>query len=328
MKSTAIKELSEGDNTFYHFDKDTGFWGIPSISHNIRYPVAPDKVFEATHNSFGNRDDETILDHSKKTLLVIGGSHTWGVAMEKEKRYTDLLKEDGKFNVINMGHCSLGLDQILVAIKKKSKLFNPNIIVIEQYPWSIHRILNTYVNGFCRPSYSINNKNELKLNRVPKLANIKFFRNLIGGYYDFKKEFLEYKAGLKIKNNYDPKTDPIFLLWKTRYYDYMYKLSEAIIKEVKAYCIKNNIKLLFMLGTVNQQLKYKADTSLIDYDLPRRRIIRILNDNNIEYIDTLKAMLREHKSNLPVVFDDGHINERGNFIFAKLLKNYLSKVNW
>ena len=61
MKSTVIKELSEGDNTFYQFDKDVGFWGIPSISHNIRYPVAPDKVFEAAHNSYGNRDDE-ILD--------------------------------------------------------------------------------------------------------------------------------------------------------------------------------------------------------------------------------------------------------------------------
>ena len=86
MKSTVIKELSEGDNTFYQFDKDVGFWGIPSISHNIRYPVAPDKVFEAAHNSYGNRDDETALDNSKETLLVIGGSHTWGVAMEKEKK--------------------------------------------------------------------------------------------------------------------------------------------------------------------------------------------------------------------------------------------------
>ena len=194
-----------------------------------------------------------------------------------------------------MGHCSLGLDQILVAIKKKSKLFNPNIIVIEQYPWAMHRILNNYVNGFCRPFFNINHKNQLKFNQVPKLAYLKFFRNLIGGYYDFKKEFLEYKAGLKIKNNYNPKSDPIFLLWKTRYYDYMYKLAEAIIKEINAYSLKNDIKLLFLLGTVNQQLKYKACTSLIDYDLPRRRLIKILTDNNIQFIDTLETMLKQNK---------------------------------
>ena len=40
--------------------------------------------------------------------------------MEKEKRYTELLKEDGKYNILNMGHCSLGLDQIFIAIKKKA----------------------------------------------------------------------------------------------------------------------------------------------------------------------------------------------------------------
>ena len=69
MVSKVIKELSEGDNTFYHFDKDTGFWGIPSISHNIRYPVAPNKIFEASHNRFGNRDDEVSLDIKKKTII-------------------------------------------------------------------------------------------------------------------------------------------------------------------------------------------------------------------------------------------------------------------
>ncbi|MDC3057375.1 hypothetical protein OA100_00815 [Alphaproteobacteria bacterium] len=324
MVSKVIKELSEGDNTFYRFDKDTGFWGIPSISHNIRYPVAPNKIFVASHNRFGNRDDEVSLDIKKKTIIFLGGSHTWGVAMEKEKRYTELLKEDGKYNILNMGHCSLGLDQIFIAIKKKAMFFKPNLIIIEQYPWSIHRILNTYVNGFCRPVFSLNNKNMLNFNKVPSIAGLKIFRSILGNYYDFKKEFLEYKANLNIKDNYNPETDPIFLLWKTRYYDYLYNLAETIITEIKKFCYSERIKLIFLLGTVNQQLRYNSKSSLVDYDLPRRRFIKTLRNNNISYIDTLNAMIKNNTINSPVAFEDGHINEKGNYIFATEIKNYLN----
>ena len=248
--------------------------------------------------------------------------------MEQEKRYTDIVKKDGRFNIINMGHCSLGLDQISIAIKKKTNIFNPDMIVIEQYPWSIHRILNTYVNGFCRPTYKINNNNEVALNKVPNIAYFRFIRSLIGGYYDFKKEFSEYKNNLNVKNKYNPETDPIFLLWKTRYYDYMYKLADRLIKLINNYCNNKNIKLLFLIGTVNQQIKFKSKTSLIDYDLPRKKLVSILNDSNIEYIDTLKPMLSQHSKNSPVAYDDGHINEKGNLIFAKELNKYLKLINW
>ena len=78
-----------------------------------------------------------------------------------------------------------------------------------------------------------------------------------------------------------------------------------------------------MIGTVNQQLRYKSKTSLIDYDLPRKRFLEILNKNKIEYLDTLKTMLDNNKSSAPVAYDDGHINEKGNFIFYSLLKEFL-----
>ncbi len=264
----------------------------------------------------------------KKTIIFLGGSHTWGVAMEQEKRYTDLLKKNNSFNILNMGHCSLGLDQISVAIKNKAQKFKPDMIVIEQYPWSIHRILNTYVNGFCRPTYKINKKNKVSFSAVPKIAFLKIFRTILGGYYEFKKEFLEYKNNLNVKYNYDPKTDPIFLLWKTRYYDYMYKLAEGLVKEIQDYCLMRNIKLVFLIGTVNQQLKFCSDTALIDYDLPRKRFINILKKQNIEYVDTLKKMLLENKKSSPVAYEDGHINEKGNFIFYKEIKRYLKTMNW
>lgn len=322
-----IRKISEGDITFYRFDKEIGFWGIPSIEHYISYPVAPKKVFKAYHNKYGNRDEEVILNKNKQTTIFLGGSHTWGVAMDQENRYTDILKKEIPHNIINMGHCSLGLDQVYIAAKKKALVFNPNTLVVEQYPWSIHRIINTYVNGFCRPSFYFNKDNKILLNKVPSIARINFFRKILGGYYDFKKEFNEFKTNLNIKNNYNPETDPIFLLWHARYYDNLYNLAEAIIIKIKNFCIKQNIELLFLIGTVNQQLKYNSKTSLIDYDLPRKRFISILERQKIDYIDSSMAMLKNHTKTSPVAYSDGHINEKGNKILAKLLKEKFVSSN-
>ena len=45
--------------------------------------------------------------------------------------------------VYNIGHVSMGLDQICLAVMTKSDHYTPSVIIVEQYPWAIHRILNT-----------------------------------------------------------------------------------------------------------------------------------------------------------------------------------------
>ena len=39
-----------------------------------------------------------------------------------------------------MGHCSLGLDQVILAIMKNAEKYNAKIIFIEQYTWALHRV--------------------------------------------------------------------------------------------------------------------------------------------------------------------------------------------
>ena len=56
-------------------------------------------------------------------------------------------------NVINMGHCSLGLDQITIAIMEKTKKYNPKIIIVEQYTWALHRVITRAVSGYIRPNF-------------------------------------------------------------------------------------------------------------------------------------------------------------------------------
>jgi hypothetical protein len=296
----------------YKFDSQMGFWGIPNIDLDLNFG-------SVTHDEYGNRNSKHESYMEDKKILCFGGSHTWGGGIPQGLRYTDLLQKSIKQQVINVGHCSLGLDQICLAILSKSKKYNPEVIIIEQHPWAVHRILNNYVNGYVKPYFYLDNKKKLKLKKVPWIARYKFFRTLIGQYYSFRKELKEFEKDINIKYEYDPELDPIFLLWKARQYDGMYDLLEQILLVISEFCRKNDIKLLFAVGVIRQQFCYQSQSKLIDYELPRKRLINLLEKIKIDYVDLTPSMLLEHTTENPVIFEDGHINLKGHQIFSEVL---------
>ena len=328
LKQRNAKRLVAGDTTFYQFDKVIGFWGIQNISHEIEYDVAPGKRIFASHNSDGNRDIEFELSTEAKSIICLGGSHTWGLAVDQTVRYSDLLRKRFGCGVVNMGHPSVGLDQIALTLFEKSSAYKPDIVIIEQYPWALHRILSRYVNGFIRPSFSIDAENKLNLDPVPFLARFRFFRKIMGAFYDFKKGFSEYRAGIDVEQNYDAILDPMFLTWKSSYYDYMYELADKLVAGIANHCSNHKIELVFVLGTVNQQFAGVAPSDLVDFNLPRARFLNILEANNVSYVDSHDTMLKENAPKDPVAFSDGHINEKGHAIMARILGDFIEKNGW
>ncbi len=328
LKNKQVRRMKDGDTSFYQFDNEIGFWGIPNLELKISYDVNPQKPIITSHNSDGNRDIEFNPDKNKKTIVCLGGSHSWGLGVDASERYSDILRGRLDCNILNMAHPSLGLDQIANVLYTKAQKFSPNIVVIEQYPWAIHRIVTTYVNRYFRPGFKIDNNNKLSINKVPNMAKFKIFRLIMGIYYKFEKQFSEYLSGIELDKNYDPLIDPLFLVWKSHHYNYMYKLAEKIVAQMVEYCSQNNIKMLFVLGAVNQQYQLNSKSNLVDYDLPRKRLINVLNKNNVDYLDMLPFMLAENSVKDPVAFSDGHINEKGHSIFAKKIQEYFHKKGW
>jgi len=314
--------------SLYQFDKDIGFWGAPNLSQDYVSDLNSTPI-QLSNNKYGIRDSVEYNDKLTNNIVIIGGSHSWGAGVEAEQRYSDILAERLSRQVINMAQCSLGIDQICVAIMKKTQQLNPKIIVIEQYPWSVLRIGNNYVNGYIKPSFSLDSNDNLELTKVPFLAKYKAIRQAIGEYRSYKKQLSEYQSGIDL-SVYDPMLDPIFLSWKSAHYSYMYKLLEKIIIVIKDYCQSNDIKLLFALGTLHQQFKEggQKKSLLIDYDLPRNKLQTILNKLNIDCIDTKDVMLSSHTQDDPVAFYDGHINAKGHRIFADLIEGFFKEKKW
>ena len=146
------KTKTEGNHTnvavqLYEYDSFIGFWGARN-REKLVYGQYRDEPIHVYHNSDGLRDDEHLEIGTQGSVVVIGGSHTWGGGIDKEARYSDRLTKLLARPVVNMGHPSLGLDQVCLALFKKSSKYNPKIIVVEQYAWALHRILRSHVNGF------------------------------------------------------------------------------------------------------------------------------------------------------------------------------------
>lgn len=312
---------------FYKMDPDVGFWGVPNIKRYVQTDLKSDPMF-VSHNSDGNRGEEIIEIDPKGTIVTIGGSHSWGAGVDYGERYSELLSERTGKQVINLGHASLGIDQICIAIMKKSQKYNPRVIVVEQYPWAVIRILSGYVNGYVKPVFSLDKEEQLVLKKVPAIVKFSLGRKLVGSYYSFKKELQEFRSGIDLQNNYNPLTDPIFLYWKIKHYDYLYKLLKKIIIVMRDYCRQQNIKLIFSLGAIHQQFVGSNRSDLIDYNLPRNRLIEILDDIGVPYVDMTKALIAANNENDPVIFHDGHINVKGHDVFSQILQDELENRCW
>ena len=320
------KTKIQDSSPMYGFDPKIGFWGLKNLNHKAYFDYEIENPIDVYHNSEGLREDD-FKESNKESIICCGGSHTWGAGIEQNKRYSDLLKFKQPFDVVNMGHCSLGLDQVILSIIGKTEMYKPRIIIIEQYTWALHRVITKYVSGYIRPNFYFDKNGDFKLNKIPFYLKYRVLRKVVGDYYNFKKEMQEFRSGIDLKENYNLKEDPIFLSWKNSSYREMYRIVDSLIETINSYCNQKNIKLIFCLGPLKNQLDFKKKSDLIDYDLPHKKFISILKKHRITFLDTTIKMKKAHKKKR-VIFKDGHLNEHGHKYMSDLLLEKIKSLEW
>jgi len=308
--------------SFYEFNKVYGFWGKKNISSQVRFPQSQEKLIDVSHNSLGIRETEIGKKIKAKRILCFGGSHTWGAGMEDKYRYSNLLNSNSKYESFNFGQCSFSLEQIYLLIKKVVKEFETDLVVIEQYPWSLTRSINPFINSYIRPLFLKKNNNFQQM-KIRQHYKIKLIRNFIGNYLKFKKDFIEYYNEIHLLDDEKKYIDPIYKKSFESYYYEMYEIVEYVIKLISEFCKKNNLKLLFLVTPSKDELFNKIVSEEIDYSLPRLNLIRILNKNQINFVDVCNEFKSEFSVAHPI-YQDGHANEKGHSIIAKnIFSRYL-----
>lgn len=315
----------------YRFDPTIGWWGAPNIDKLVAFEGPNGPLVRVRHNSDGNRENPFQPDLNVRNIVCFGGSHTWGAFVDQESRYTDRLTAMTKRRFLNLGHGSFGLDQICISLLTKVERYSPSAIIIEQYPWALHRVLNNYINlgpGYLRPFFYLDSDGSLKLQKLSFFTRFVMFRKIVGAYRSYKKELQEFMNGIDLKKEYDPYTDPIFLCWKTQYYTYMYSLIDKILEVIKNHCDKMGYKLLFVVVAYKQQFAPASDCGLIDYNLPAKKFKALLDKNGIRYVDTVPALLSAHTPEDPVIVQDGHTSAKGHKVIAKEINKEMDKLGW
>ena len=129
LRITNLRILREGDSErslTYRYDAELGWAPIPHSSS----AVTTARTIQAQHNSLGFRDIEFKRD-SRPTMLFIGDSFVWGLDVEANERFTDLLRQRMPgFNLVNAGVSGYGTDQQYLLLQKVWPTFEPDIVVL------------------------------------------------------------------------------------------------------------------------------------------------------------------------------------------------------
>ena len=309
-------------SAMYQFDSKYGFWGAPLFDKEIFYPEFSRSV-RVIHDEFGNRSTLSKLDlNPRESVLFLGGSHTWGAGVNNDETYPAIFEANSNFKAHNLAQCSFGLDQMYLVLKNEIKKLQPVFVFLELHPWVIHRILRQSALGFPKPYFSTAKNYEYR--KLSKFMRITLFRIISAKYREFVKGYEEYIAGIKLDFISDEFGDPIFHLWKQKYYDRMYGLAENLFSLISEESARCGSKLIVVLGPTLQELKNnKINLEIIDFSLPRNKLIEILKRLDIEFIDFLPDFSRLGPKEVDqVMFKDGHINEAGHELIAmKILES-------
>jgi len=246
-------------NLIYRYDDSLGWFPKENSKDRYSKDTAPRKVL-AEHNNLGFRDDEFADDINKPNIIFLGDSFTWGYDVEKDERFSEILrKENHQYDIYNLGVSGYGTDQEFLLLKKYYDQFKPKIIFLV----------------FCNDNDYLDNSSN----------------NRYGGYF---KPYFEYKNdSLVLKGVPAPKSSNYYLLDFYKHHPIIYR--SHIVKNiammlnnykiVRPQMIKISDPTIHILTEMNNFIKDKGATFVLTSVSYDQNIDDFAKQNNITYID-------------------------------------------
>jgi hypothetical protein len=129
LRVADLRELREGvseRSLSYTYDAELGWTPIPGSSS----VVTNARAIHAHHNQLGLRDDEFVPD-ARPTIMFLGDSFVWGLDVEANERFTELLKSLIRdHNILAAGVSGYGTDQEYLLLQKLWPRVKPAVVVL------------------------------------------------------------------------------------------------------------------------------------------------------------------------------------------------------
>jgi GDSL-like lipase/acylhydrolase family protein len=121
-----LRDSSSERSLTYQYDAELGWAPVPNSSA----VVTNVRTIHARHNSLGLRDIEFVRD-GRPAMLFIGDSFVWGLDVEAEERFTDLLRPRiPDYNILNAGVSGYGTDQEYLLLQRLWPKIEPKVVVL------------------------------------------------------------------------------------------------------------------------------------------------------------------------------------------------------
>src|ERR1700761_6844953 len=121
-----LRDSSSERSLTYQYDPELG-WAPVANSDAV---VTNDRTIHAHHNSLGLRDIEFVRDN-RPAMLFIGDSFVWGLDVEADERFTDLLRPRlPAYNLVNAGVSGYGTDQEYLMMQRLWPAIEPKVVVL------------------------------------------------------------------------------------------------------------------------------------------------------------------------------------------------------
>jgi len=129
LRVADFRELREGvseRSLSYRYDAELG-WAPAPGSSSI---VANARTIHAQHNSLGLRDIEFSPD-ARPTIMFLGDSFVWGLDVEADERFTELLRTRiSSHKIVAAGVSGYGTDQEYLLLQRLWPKIQPAVVVL------------------------------------------------------------------------------------------------------------------------------------------------------------------------------------------------------
>jgi len=323
---------------FHQYDKELGWTLIPNFESNFTHR---DFTVKIKANSRGFRDEEYDYQKpiSKKRIVGLGDSFTWGWGVEKNEIYLEIAESlNSGIEILNMGHNGYGTGQEYLYFKKFGEKYSPDLVTIAFYE-------NDVPNNATRrgPVFDIVN-DELILTIIPmdhsledriKTFLVKYshiFALINYGNQVIKEKINSFERITIFEKKGKSRILPRYRRNVDEEMEEKWKIVERILLELYR---ASNKKLLVIYIPGRIQIEkdrkifeaYYADVENYDFDYPNKRLQRFTEQSGIYYLDLVEPFRKEYKNNKELYFEhDGHWSKYGHRLAGEMLAKKLKEI--
>lgn len=122
-------QTGQRDNEFmfYEYNETLGWKNKIGVEGEFHFADGSNYV---RVNKNGLRDEDYGYNKTRKRIVVLGDSHTWGFGINDSQRYSEILERELGVEVINMGVAGYGTDQEYLTLMLEGARYKPDLVVV------------------------------------------------------------------------------------------------------------------------------------------------------------------------------------------------------